>query len=233
MARLRTFVCVIFLLCAEVSAQVSGDAILKKVEELYATISDYTVTLDIVANLERLSVPPMHVTMYFKKPDKIHFDAEGFALLPREAIGLNIGRIASRYSVESVEKELIDGDDDFKLTLKAKDENNRLRTLSLYVNPNRWTPDRIVSPLLDGRTMTALFQHQRVERRWVTSLLTVQFSSSVGDTSDANPPDMTPPPLRTQVPRTGSITIRYSNYRINTGLSDDVFERKNPAPQKQ
>jgi len=31
---------------------------------------------------------------------------------------------------------------------------------------------------------------------------------------------------RPQMPRKGTITVRYSHYEINTGLSDDIFNKK-------
>ena len=72
-------------------ADPSGEQILKNVESARAAVKDYTVMLDIVADVERLKVPPMKAKMYFKYPDKVHFDSKGFALLPREGLALNPG----------------------------------------------------------------------------------------------------------------------------------------------
>ena len=84
----------------------SGEAILRNVQSRIAEVRDYTVHLDVVADIERLNVPEMHVTMYFKQPDKVHLDAEGFAMLPREGLALNVDKLLSRYFVEHVERDI-------------------------------------------------------------------------------------------------------------------------------
>ncbi len=80
-----------------VYGQLTGEEILKKVESQVAGVQDYTVSLGVTVDLERLNVPPMHVTMYYKKPDKVRFASDGFALLPKEGIGIGAGGLVSKY----------------------------------------------------------------------------------------------------------------------------------------
>ncbi len=210
------------------SQPLKGSEILARVEALYNDVNDYTVTLDIVADLERLNIPPMHVTMYFKKPNKLHFDAEGFAILPREGLGISAGQLSARYTVERVDEDTLNGAREFRLTLTPKDERAQIRKLLLYVNPVRWTPDKGVTSLPDGRTMSAAVQHEQVDGRWMPSLMTVTFTSPVRDTTEVPPWEQVAPaaPIRRASPRNGTITVRYSDYRINTGLSDDIFSKE-------
>ena len=53
------------------SQKPTGEEILRKAEQNFHDVKDYTVTLDIVADIERIKVPPMHATMYFKQPEKV------------------------------------------------------------------------------------------------------------------------------------------------------------------
>jgi hypothetical protein len=39
--------------------------------------------------------------------------------------------------------------------------------------------------------------------------------------------------MRQRVPRSGSITVKYLEYKINSGLSDDIFEKKENLPKSQ
>ncbi len=61
----------------------SAEAIVARVEQPYAGIADYTVNLDVNVDIQGLTIPPVRATMYFKQPDKVHFKAEGFAILRR------------------------------------------------------------------------------------------------------------------------------------------------------
>jgi outer membrane lipoprotein-sorting protein len=205
------------------------DQIITNVENGFAGIEDYTVDLDVVADLERMNVPPMHATMYFKQPDKIHFEADGFALLPREGMALNPRRFRSRYSAESVTEEYVEGARAYKVTLKPKDEKKKFLNLWLYVDPEHWTVARIVVPLLDGRLMSASPRYQQIGDRWLPASLTVTFSAASIDTTDPNVFDQLTPPRRPLSPRNGTVIIKYSQYRLNTGLSDDLFDGRGKA----
>jgi hypothetical protein len=46
--------------------------------------------------------------------------------------------------------------------------------------------------------------------------------------------DFQAPPQLDEAPRpsrSGSITVKYLEYKINTGLSDDIFEKREEAPK--
>jgi len=212
--------------------EMTGEAVLKKIDALYSQIQDLTVTLDIVADMERMKVPPMHATMYYKAPDKMHFDAKGFAFLPREGMGLALGRIGSRYKSEQLEREKIDGVEKFKLTLTPRGETPRARSLFLFVDPTRWTAERVESHLFGGRTMVVDIRHEQVEGFWLPALLTVTFTSTGADTAETTPFDQGAPVPPRQTFRAGTITIRYSDYKVNTGLSDDLFKKEGESPKR-
>lgn len=199
----------------------SGEAVLKKVEAALASVQDYVVTLDVTADVERMNVPPMHLQMYYKHPDKFHFESSGFALLPREGLAFNVARILSRFSVE----EVTDGETpaSVHIMLRPKDDAMRVGKLTISVDTTLWRPMVVTSVLIGGRTMTARFEYARYDGYVMPSLLIVQLASPPADTTDA-PITMPGAITRAPMPRNGTITIRYSNYKINTGLSDDVFE---------
>ena len=56
--------------------------------------------------------------------------------------------------------------------------------------------------------------------------MTAAFSLGPADSTE---PDLPANPMRMpQKPRNGTVTVRYSNYRLNTGLSDDIFAKDVP-----
>jgi outer membrane lipoprotein-sorting protein len=218
--------CMLLLVGVEGSAQPSGEEILKKVQANFPGVQDYTVDLDVTADIERMNVPPMHVRMYYKQPDKFQFDSEGFALLPRDGIAFNASKILSRFSIEEVGEELSQGRKEFKLLLRAKGERAKTTRLQVFIGTEDWKPARVLSSLFDGRSMTATFKYEKHNGHLMPSLLTVEFTAPPADTTDQMPKsDMVPMP-RSQMPRNGIITVRYSAYKINTGLSDDIFNMK-------
>lgn len=208
-------------------AQPSGEEILKKVEASLTAVRDYSADLDVIADVERMNVPPMHVRMYFKQPDKFHFESEGFAMLPREGLAFNISRILSRFSIDEVEEDTSGQEKMFRLLLRPRDERAKSTKLLVYIDAVHWKPVRIISSLFDGRTMTASFQHEQQDGHLMPSLLTVQFTGSEAEAAEQDSVAEDISRLaRPRMPRKGTITVRYSNYEINAGLSDDIFKRE-------
>jgi len=204
----------------------TGEEILAHVDAGLAGINDYVVSLTVTVNLERLKVPQMQATMYFKKPDKIHFDAENFAMLPREGVAFNVKKLLARYSIERVENQADTSFTGFTITLEPKSGRTRMRRIVLYVLPGRWTVERFTSSLPDGRTMTASFSYGEFDGHRLPSELQVMFSSDENDSTEAAPADQLSAGRRSLSPQTGTITIRYTDYKINTGLSDEIFDKK-------
>ncbi|MEK6571507.1 MAG: hypothetical protein AABZ61_09065, partial [Bacteroidota bacterium] len=131
------------------------------------------------------------------------------------------------FTVEGVTEQMSPEGKQFELLLRPKDERARATKLLLYIDGTRWKPMRIVSSLFDGRTMTAAFRYEKQNNYLMPSLLTVQFTSSSADTTEQiTGMEEAAPVQRPQMPRKGTITVRYSAYKINTGLSDEIFNKK-------
>jgi len=76
--------------------------------------------------------------------------------------------------------------------------------------------------------VTISFSYVQVEGVWLPGGMTAAFSLAPLDSSGM---DLPAGPLRPQqAPRNGTVTVRYSNYRLNTGLGDDIFKGE-PAPR--
>jgi outer membrane lipoprotein-sorting protein len=223
--------CVIVLFFSGATVQpqeLSGEEILDRVEQTLMRVDDYTATLDIVADIEGLSVPPMNVTMYFKQPDKVHFDSEGFALIPREGLAMSLTKLKENFSVGRTDRDTVHGEPAYRLTLEPKSERTRTRRLQVLVNPDRWTVERIVTSTVNGRSIEATFVYMDVEGYWLPSALDVHFAASRSDSTDIPSWEQQP---RGRGPREGKLEIRYSSYRINTGLRDELFDQQQ-EPEK-
>jgi outer membrane lipoprotein-sorting protein len=229
--------CVLLVLAAFYTgfAQIpSGDTILKNIERTFQSVDDYTVTLDIVTNIERTKIPPMKATMYFKQPEQVHFVSTGFALLPREGMGTQFGRLTKRYTVDSVAREMSEGMPVYRLLLVPRDLHAMGYRARMWVHGIRWTPERVEIPQPDGRAMTAHFTYVEIDGHWLPSNLVVSFAMGTQDSTAAaqsGPVDRAGAIAQRSGGRTGSVTIRYSDYRINIGLPDSLFTSSPATPR--
>lgn len=212
------------LVAAAAPPDTGGAAILELVAAQYEGVQDYVVTLDVTTNIERMSVPPMNATMYFKKPDKVQFESKGFAVLPREGLSMNPALLPERFLVDAVAQDTLAGKRVLRLTMRPRSDQARTRRVVLYVDPRRWTPEKFTTAGIDGRTMSATFTHARVDNYWLPSNLFVEFSAAT-DTTAVPQWEQNAPGLSGHRPfRGGTIEVKYSGYRVNTGLGDAIFE---------
>jgi outer membrane lipoprotein-sorting protein len=221
------------------SQESAGSVILQNVARGNEGIQDFVATIEAKVDMERLRVPKMNATLYFKKPDKVHFDSPGFAMLPREGVVLNVGALRTRYNATIVEEESVDGKKLLKMQLTGKDQVVRPRQLFVWVDQTVWTIAKMESVPYQGRILRLEFTYATQSGGYVLpQTLKASFESS-GRDSTQRPLDLDLPntpqlgDLNQRVPRSGSIFVKYLDYKINTGLSDDIFEKKENSPKSK
>jgi outer membrane lipoprotein-sorting protein len=207
----------------------NADEILDKVVKAFDEVKDFSAVIDAEINMERVQIPKMHAELFFKKPDKVHFSSKSFLLVPREGITLNPSVLKEHYLTTSSVRDTTDGKILFKLLLVAKDSKTRLRALTIWVDQKNWTVKKIETIPYEGRTLSMIFTYEcQQEKYWLPSKLIASFASE----SDKGQKDSSPSidnqfeGAQRSLPRSGKVTVDYSNYKINIGLSDEIFEKK-------
>jgi len=213
--------------------QLTADEILMRVEKGLEGIDDYTVQLEAIVDMERLQVPSMKATMYFKAPDKIQFESESFAMLPREGLALSPADLRKNFRGEYMGKDSVEGQPSEVIRLSPLKEESRRRSMTIWVDPERWVITRLRTQPFEGRRLLADFSYVRVDGRfWLPETLVVSFET-LTPASDEGVPVPEPPATtrRRRAPlRQGSITVMYSHYEVNSGIADDVFNEQKERP---
>ncbi|HTP14075.1 MAG TPA: hypothetical protein VMM37_10615 [Bacteroidota bacterium] len=231
----RTLVIGMVVLLAATSAAQrlpGGEEVLKRVVQGTEGVKDYTVHLLIEVNMERIRIPRAKATMYFKQPDKVHFDSPSIAMVPREGMAFNSAAVLERYTAETLGSDTVTGKRTIKIQLAAKEATARLRQVFAWINPDTWTISRMQTIPYEGRLLTIDFVYALQENRyWLPVHLGMRFDAlnESGAKGEEKPPSAPETPLdqmqmQALGPRSGSLSVDYSNYRINTGLSDEIFK---------
>ena len=216
--------------CAQKSGKnPSGDDILAKVMKGFEGVNDFTASIVADLNIERVQAPRMQATMFFKKPDKVHFSSQSFLLVPREGIAMNPAVLREHFLPSGVTRDTLSGKNVFKMLLAAKDKKTRIRSMNAWVDPDNWTIVKMETIPYEGRTLSMTFSYECLkEQYWLPSKLVVSLATD----SDKGPKETSPmmdeklDKLQSPAPRSGTVTITYSDYKINSGLSDDIFVQK-------
>ena len=215
----------------KLSEALDADTILARVVKGFAGVQDFVTAIDAEVNMERVQVPKMHAMMYFKRPDKVHFTSQGFLFVPRDGVTMNPAVLSQRYDASFIRTDTIEGLKLFKLQLAAKEKKTKLRQMYAWIDPVHWTIAKIETIPYEGRTLSTVFDYKFLQEKfWLPSKMIVTFGTTMEGERLANDSISQPADQFSQmqrgVPRNGSVTILYSNYSVNVGLEDAMFEEK-------
>jgi hypothetical protein len=188
-------------------------------------------------NVKGIHIPPMLVTIFYKKPDKIHFESRGFAVFPRNTVmfsPVQFRELAVEGKVLAIEQ--LDVNNTYHLVIfPSVEDKNIMIQLDLWVDIQTWTIRKL-------KTVSNRFGWIEVENQyhWIDNKYWLPKQSRI--TMKINKDALTK--YRTQIPMdtdsrieksssilddfigTGQMYISFRNYKINRGLSDELFENK-------
>ncbi len=222
----RHLTAILFLLAAAmhtpVAAQQDPYALLDRIQKVYGEINDYKVDVEAMVDMQGLSVPKMNATMYYKKPDKVHIESDGFAMLPRDAVGFHPDMFdKDQYDAVIQGEEAIRGTACIKLKLLARSDTLRLQRATLYIDPTRYVVLRMDADPGNGASAQADFTYSRVQGKyWLPKTIAISMAS---------PMHFRRPNAKKKSAKdddNASINMKYTQYVVNKGIPDSVFKTK-------
>jgi len=219
-------ICLVTACCLLATSGISArpltaQGILKRAADEYDRVQDYTTDLKVSVSSPNVNVPEMNIRVYYKKPDKLHVDSkEGFAVLPKEgvAIGNPLREMLKNSEVSLAGSERALQRDCHVIRLTAKKDGVTTRS-RVWIDKERWVVVQMYTDPDSGPSLRLSVWYSRVAGKyWLPSksLAVVEFATTAaGRGKDKSEPSK---PTR--------ITAEFTNYRVNTGLSDSLFRKK-------
>jgi outer membrane lipoprotein-sorting protein len=209
-------------------AQEEGARTLDALQKKYSGLKDYTVDVNVHFDVEGFKAPDMQAKLYCKAPDRMKIESKRIFFLPKEGGTFNPFMFNKEdFEVKLLERLTVEGRNAVKLKLTPKKRKpNAPQDFILTVDTDRNLIREMNASSLDGREVKALIEYgnfsdfdlpTRIELH-----LDVQFNES-RELKDFGQP--TQPAKRV----TGRVDITYSNYKVNIGLSDQMFKETKSA----
>ncbi len=215
------------VLTAPAAAQkLTAEKILLNVKANFDAVKDYTAQLTGTVNMERLKVPKMKVKIYFKQPNKFKTESKGTSFLPKNILDINPADLLDKFDASLLGKEELEGKTYYKIRLVTKAaKGKQVRESFIWVEEELWTITRLEAYPSEGRKIEVLVESIRIDGKYILpSRITAKFDF------EQNPDSLAERIYSPQrVPRKGSAELIYSDYQVNTGLSDELFDE----PKKQ
>jgi hypothetical protein len=208
------------------------EAILERVKMEFDKIEDYRVDVKVKVDVDFLKMPDREAIIFYKKPDKIHIESEGFAMLPKS--GLNFsppGFLNYKYTSFYEKEDTLQGTVTSVIKVIPLEAGADVILSTFWIDTKRNLILRVESSRKpQGNFFIDLDYTKTAQGFWLPSsivftftadrsLLPGRFSFDQNSESNKSLKDSTGA-------QTGKVYLNYSNYKVNTGIPDELFEKK-------
>jgi hypothetical protein len=207
------------------------DKILQEVIKSFNKVQDYTVNVNIKVDVPFLKAPDTEAKIYFKQPDKIHFASDKFALLPKEGLDFSpMGLLKKDYTALYIKEDEINGTSHSVIKIIPTEDRGDVILSTLWINNNLKAISKVESSTkTSGTFVMELFYDSKLKYPLPSKMLFSFNFSGMGGQRHPDPDDLKAGDKKDE-PIKGKVYITYSDYQVNQGIPDSIFEKK---PEKK
>lgn len=208
------------------ATQQDPNEILERVKSKINCVADYKVEVIIKVDVNFLRVPETYATVYFKQPDKIKLESDGFALLPKEGLNFSPANLLKdNYTAVFAREDIIIGKSVYLIKIIPLSDSSDFVLADLWIDKTEYIVHKIETTTKRSGTVTIDLSYKDQIKYALPSELKLSFKVEQMNL----PPGMTgeyQPNQETQKSgkMTGTVIVEYKNYQINIGLSDEFFD---------
>lgn len=227
MKKIFSIILVCFLVEA-VSAQ-TPEGLLNKIKAKLEKVNDYTAKGKLKTNVLFIKAPIASVKVYYKKPDKMKIvNEDGISFIPKGSVNINLAKFltgAANYEIVDAGKEANTGLRVLKLL--PTDENAEIVLSTLYIDEKAELVKKARNTTRDNGTYELEMSYDKyslygLPDKVIFSFNTKDYKLPKGVTFDYdNGPEKKPDDALKN--KKGKVEITYSEYEINKGVADSVF----------
>jgi len=208
------------------------DEILENVIEAFEEIEDYVVNVNIKVDVAFLKVPEANAKIYFKQPDKVHMESEGFALLPKQGMNFSpTGFLKTDYTAFYNKEIELNGIEVSVIKIIPLDESSDVILSTFWIDQSKNRIMKVESSRKPSGTFTIDLTYPEdkpdlllpASMVFIFAIEGIHFPTGITGDSDSENNNEND---KKDKDKTGRVYISYSNYKVNQGLSDDIFENE-------
>lgn len=208
-------------------------------------VQDFAVKVRIDMDMPGFRMPKKMVEVLYKRPDKFKVESASFAIVPKTGLMLSPEKIFASMSdvkIISTDSNRIQLQSGFNPdsarmqmgTSQMKDLKEQMQ-IRLWVDPERWVITRMqtFADTVAFMTMQSTYTEAKPniwlpESTHLSFAVPSNFTRGHGqpEIDDEHIPDAIKEQMKSQKEVKGSVTLEFLNYKVNTGLSDDLFEKE-------
>lgn len=228
----RIFILILVLYVTAFNQTKNPEAILEKVKAEFDKVEDYQVDVQTKIDISFLKMPDRKATIFYKKPDKFHIDSENFAMLPKSGLNFSpLGFLNYKYTAFYEREDTIKGNPVSVIKVIPLEGSAEVIISTLWVDTQRNIILKVESSRKpQGNFVVNIDYLKTSDGFWLPSSILFEFSidgsglpKRFGDGQGSNDKQKKDDSKKVE---TGKVYLTYSNYKVNIGLQDSIFEQK-------
>ena len=226
----RLFLLLILFCCVSSAQSKDPDVILDNVRKNFNRVQDYEVNVKIKVDVDFLKVPETIAKIYYKQPDKIQFKSESFALLPKEGLDFSpLSLLKDEYTAIYEREDTINGNKTSVVKVIPLGEAGNIILSTLWVDQSANVIRKIESTTKAAGTFSIELRYDKPVNNYpLPNSMIFTFNVDKMRIPKGFNGDMSSEEKKQDENKstTGKVYITYSDYKVNKGIPDEIFEKK-------
>ncbi len=218
----------VFLFVFAAFAQMNDpDKIIAEVVNEFNKVQDYSVDVRIKLDVSFIKAPDTEAKIYFKQPDKVNFVSEKFAMVPKEGLDFSpVGLLKKNYTSIYVKEEVLNGIMHSVIKIIPLEDRGDVILSTLWIDNSRKVISKVESSTKTSGTFLMELIYDRNFKYPLPSkmIFTFKFKDGMRGRRNIDPDESSKKEKEEEV--TGKVYLNYSNYQVNKGIDDSMFEKK-------
>ena len=228
-----------FLFTTNFNNSIDVERIIDKTQKKFQLVNDFKVKIKIELNIPAFRMPKKKYTAYFKQPNNFKIKSKGFGVLPKTGLFTspeeNFNKLDGKLLIQSkIENSVIISGELIADSLKLEFPNEYTKltfkpTVEVLVDTLNWVIKNVTTKIDTLKLIEINNEFNEINNEYflpsytevvyyvkdakLANWLNKDINSIIGKEEKINS-DMIK----------GVININYSDYKINIGLSDDIFK---------
>lgn len=206
----------------------TAEEIIQQVKAKLEKVKDYEANGTLKTNVTFIKVPVASVKIYFKNPDKLKIKNEsGISFVPKGSVNLNMGNIFSKTS----DYDIIDAGKENKTGLRIikllpREDQSDIVLSTLYIDEKRSLIKKAKTTTKENGTYELEMTYGKYAAHGLADKVIFTFNIKEyklpkGVTFDYDDGTQKKKEIKDEK---GRVEISYSEYKINIGVPDSVFQ---------
>ncbi|HEY5407756.1 MAG TPA: hypothetical protein VIJ92_11740 [Ginsengibacter sp.] len=224
-----------FFFCAlHVTSAFAQDAntLLQRVRDKLNLVNNYEADAIMKTDISFLKVPQANVKVYFKKPDKLKIrNDKGISFVPKGAVSINLNNIiaGNQFTVIDAGNAIVDNTTTRILKLLPEDENSNVILSTIYVDEKNAVIVKAKTTTKDNGTYDLEMKYGNYVDYGLPDTVVFIFNTKdykmpKGVTFDYDDAEVKKNSDEKSKGGQGKIEITYLSYKIDKGISDEIFK---------